>query len=256
MLLYPCCNKKYPCTLLVSGGQNLLVAICLWPIAFSTDNRAVVSCCSCCELGLPSFVTAGPTSSSLLSSVLIDNNIRAHANHCFSANSLSHHNACAQVDLEIDSEADSAARAEAQTPGLSVRTGPSRRDIPPAAHGGADADAMEADAAGAAATETSSEETGEEGTARNGGKRKRLEGRRAAAAGRSRGPAAQPNGVPSAKGAHLAAFALSKASFDSPVLQGQTAAASNVHSRDRSAQNIPGHAPRPRLCPTLVVMHM
>ena len=103
---------------------------------------------------------------------------------------------CTQVDLEIDSEADSAAQADAQNPasGLSVRTGHSRRDIPPAAHG-AEADAMEADAA-AAAAETSSEETGEEGGgARNGGKRKRLEG-----------PGAQPNGIPSAKGGHSPAL--------------------------------------------------
>lgn len=116
---------------------------------------------------------------------------------------------CTQVDLEIDSEADSAAQADVQNPasGLSVRTGHSRRDIPPAAHG-AEADVMEADAGGAAAAETSSEETGEEGGgARNGGKRKRLEGRRAGAGGgRSRGPAAQPNGIPSAKGAHSPAL--------------------------------------------------
>ncbi len=96
------------------------------------------------------------------------------------------------MDLEIDSEAD---QVGAPNPGLSVKTGPSR--IPPAAHG-VEADAMEAEAA--AAAETSSEETGEDsGGVKNGGKRKRLEGRRGG--GRSRGPAAQHDGVPTYKGA-------------------------------------------------------
>ena len=54
-------------------------------------------------------------------------------------------------------------------------------------------------AAAAAEKETSSEETGEEG-GRNGAKRKRLEGQRCSAGGRSRAAAAEPNGDPASRG--------------------------------------------------------